>query len=80
MPAVASVYKDSWFSDNPKGLELKSWGDYIKNHSKVFPNPEKYLQLADILAIAAARVVADKESIPKVLKETQDNYNKLAGF
>jgi lactose/L-arabinose transport system substrate-binding protein len=80
MPAVASAFNDSWFSDDPKGMELKSWADYIKNHAMVFPDPLKYLQLADNLAVAAARVVADKEPITKVLKETQDNYNKLAGF
>jgi ABC-type glycerol-3-phosphate transport system substrate-binding protein len=80
MPAVASVFLDSWFGDNPKGKELKSWADYIKNHSKVFPNPLQYLQMADNLAVAVARIIAEKEAIPKVLKETQEAYNKLAGF
>ena len=80
MPSVASVFLDSWFSDTPKGQELKSWANYIKDHSRVFPNPLHYLQLADNLAVAVARVISDKEPISKVLKETQEKYNSLAGF
>jgi ABC-type glycerol-3-phosphate transport system substrate-binding protein len=78
MPSRKSAFKDTFFQ-SASGAEMKSWADYISRSGKSYVLPEKFLELGELLAVAASRVVVEGTPVKKALQDAEAEYNKLVG-
>jgi multiple sugar transport system substrate-binding protein len=78
MPSRKSAFKDPFFQ-SPEGKEMHGWADYISADSQGYALPPKFLELGDILAVAASRAVVEGVPVKKALQEAETEYNRIAG-
>jgi hypothetical protein len=58
---------------------MHSWADYIARDSQGYLLPPKFLELGDILAVAASRIVIEGVPVKKALQDAETEYNRIAG-
>jgi multiple sugar transport system substrate-binding protein len=78
MPSRKSAFKDPFFQ-SPEGTEMHTWADYIARDSQGYVLPPKFLELGDILAVAASRIVVEGVPVKQALQEAETEYNRVAG-
>ncbi len=78
MPSRKSAFKDPFF-ESPAGKEMHAWADYIARYSHGYLLPPKFLELGELLAVAASRIIVEGVPVTKALQEAETEYNRLAG-
>ncbi|HWU37560.1 MAG TPA: sugar ABC transporter substrate-binding protein, partial [Candidatus Acidoferrum sp.] len=78
MPSRTSAFKDSFFQ-SAEGREMHGWADYIARDSQGYVLPPKFLELGDILAVAASRIVIEGVPVKQALQDAEAEYNQVAG-
>jgi len=78
MPSRTSAFKDSFFQ-SAEGREMHGWADYIARDSQGYVLPPKFLELGDILAVAASRIVIEGVPVKQTLQDAEAEYNRVAG-
>lgn len=77
MPSRKSPFKDAFF-ETPAGKEMHSWADYIAAASQGYTLPAKFLELGEILAVAASRAVVEGVPVKRALQDAETEYNRIA--
>ena len=77
MPSRTSAFKDPYFA-TAEGKEMHAWADYIARDSRGYVLPAKFLELGDLLAVAASRVVVEGVPVKKALQDAETEYNRIA--
>ena len=78
MPSRKSAFKDPYFA-TAEGKEMHGWADYIAADSQGYTLPAKFLELGEILAVAASRAVLEGVPVKKALQDAETEYNRIAG-
>jgi ABC-type glycerol-3-phosphate transport system substrate-binding protein len=77
MPSRKSAFKDPYFA-TAEGKEMHGWADYIAADSQGYTLPAKFLELGEILAVAASRAVLEGVPVKKALQDAETEYNRIA--
>jgi multiple sugar transport system substrate-binding protein len=78
LPSRKSAFQDPFF-ESAAGKEMHGWADYIARDSQGYVLPAKFLELGDILGVAASRIVVEGVPVRQALQEAEAEYNRIAG-